>query len=487
MVVGAVPEPVDFIVAGAGPGGYAAALRAAQLGRKVLLVDREGAEGVGGVCLRVGCIPSKALIEVADLAHRARGAARMGLAAPAPGAPPGADMARFQDWKAEVVDGLAGGVRGLLRAAGVEVARGAFRFTAPGKGVITPDDGSARFVEFADLVLAAGSRPVELPGLPCDGDRVLDSTGALALDSLPESMAVVGAGYVGLEIGIAFAKLGVRVALVEAEPRILPAMDAALSRPVAKTLAALGVEVHPGARAAGYDGARLRVEGANGAREVAADKVVVAVGRRPNTDDLELAAAGLAPGAGGLLEVAPDRRLAPHVAAVGDVTPGPALAHKATAEAHVAAEALCGRKAAFQPEAIPAVVFSDPEIATAGMTLAEAKAAGADARAAVFPLSASGRARTLAAREGFLQVVSDAPDGRVLGVHIAAPHASDLIGEGALAIEMGATVEDLALTVHAHPTFGEMFGEAAHLALGRPLHVAAPGRNRSGPGSRTDR
>ncbi len=470
MVVGEVPEPVDFIVVGAGPGGYAAALRAAQLGRKVVLVDRDGEEGAGGVCLRVGCIPSKALIEVADLAHRARGAARAGLAAAAP-----PDMARFQQWKDGIISGLTGGVRGLLAAAGVEIAHGAFRFTAPGKGVIAPPSGGARFVEFADIVLAAGSRPAALQSLPFDGERVLDSAGALALDRLPETLAIVGAGYIGLEIGIAFAKLGARVSIVEAEARILPAMDAELARPVAKTLAALGAAVHTGARAVGYADGRLALrDGRGGETAVEAERVVVAVGRRPNTDDLELAAAGLKPGAGGLLEVAADRRLAPHVAAIGDIAPGPALAHKAAAEAAVAAEALCGRKAEFAPQAIPAVVFSDPEIASAGMTLAEAEADGIDARAASFPLAASGRARTLDARDGFLRIVSDKADGRVLGVHIAAPHASDLIGEGVLAIEMGATVEDLALTVHAHPTFGELYGEAARIATGAPLHVAAP-------------
>ena len=474
MVVGEVPEPVDFIVVGAGPGGYAAALRAAQLGRKVVLVDRDGEEGAGGVCLRVGCIPSKALIEIADLAHRARGAARAGLAAAA--AP---DMARFQQWKDGIISGLTGGVRGLLAAAGVEIAHGAFRFTAPGKGVIAPPSGGARFVEFTDIVLAAGSRPAALGSLPFDGERVLDSSGALALDRLPETLAIVGAGYIGLEIGIAFAKLGARVSIVEAEARILPAMDAELARPVAKTLAALGAAVHTGARAVDYADGRLALrDGRGGETAVEAERVVVAVGRRPNTDDLELAAAGLKTGAGGLLEVAADRRLAPHVAAIGDIAPGPALAHKAAAEAAVAAEALCGRKAEFAPQAIPAVVFSDPEIASAGMTLAEAEADGIDARAASFPLAASGRARTLDARDGFLRIVSDKADGRVLGVHIAAPHASDLIGEGVLAIEMGATVEDLALTVHAHPTFGELYGEAARLATGAPLHAAAPAGRR---------
>ncbi len=468
MVVGQVPEPVDLVVVGAGPGGYAAALRAAQLGRQVLLVDSGGEAGLGGVCLHVGCIPSKALIELADLAHRARGASRAGLTLSGSEI----DFARFQTWKKGIVNGLVGGVRGLLKAGRVAVARGAFRFTAPGKGVITPDDDQVRFVDFTDLILATGSRPTALPVLPVDGEHILDSTGALALDALPQTLAIVGAGYIGIEIGIAFAKLGSAVTIVEAESRILPGMDAELAVPVARTLAALGVDVRLNARASGAEDGALIVEGGedSGTARVAAEKIVVAVGRRPNTDDLELAAAGLATDRNGLLQVADDRRVHPHIAAIGDITPGPALAHKASAEAQVAAEALCGKPVGFDATVVPEVVFSDPEIASAGLTLAAAKEAGHDARGDVFPLAASGRARTLSAREGFLQIVSDG-DQCVLGVHIAAPHASDLIGEGVLAIEMGATVEDLALSIHAHPSLGELYGEAAHLALGRPVHL----------------
>jgi dihydrolipoamide dehydrogenase len=469
MVVGQIEEPVEFAVVGGGPGGYAAALRAAQLGRKVTLIDRDGAAGVGGVCLRVGCIPSKALIEAAELAHRARAGERMGVAAPV-----AVDMKRFQAWKGEVVGGLTDGVRGLLKHAKVEILGGEFRFTGARTGVIGAADEQARFVRFDDLVLATGSRPLELAELPVDGKRVLDSTGALDLDRVPKTLAVVGAGYIGLEIGIAFAKLGAKVSLVEAEARILPAMDAHLVRPVARTLKALGIDVHVNARALGHGRGRLAVATGDGERKIAAEVVVVAVGRRPNTDDLGLAEAGLA--GNGVLAVADDRRLSPHVAAIGDITPGPALAHKATAEAEVAAEALCGRKTAFVAQAIPQVVFSDPEIATVGLSESEAKAEGIDAEAATFPLTASGRAHTLGAREGFLQIVADKADGRILGVHIAAPHASELIAEGALAIEMGATLEDLALTVHPHPSLSEQYREAAHLGLGQPIHMSVLAR-----------
>ena len=471
MVVGRIAEPVDLVVAGGGPGGYVAALHGARLGRKVMLVDRDGDAGVGGVCLRVGCIPSKALIEAADLAGKIGGAKAMGVKARAGGV----DMKRFQAWKNKVIGGLTGGVRGLLKQAGVETVAGELRLAGDGTAVIETADGQASFVNFTDIVLATGSRPLALSGLPIDGDRVLDSTGALALDAVPETLAIVGAGYIGVEIGTAFAKLGSRVAMVEAEDGILPGFERRLVRPVEQRLGELGVEVLVGAAAKGLGKKGLVVKGAEGERVVVADKVVVAVGRRPNTDDLGLDGAGIEPDDQGLLAVAADRRIAPHVAAIGDVTPGPALAHKAMAEAIVAVDALCGAKTAFAPAAIPAVVFSDPEIATAGLTAGEAKAQGMDVQTANFPLAASGRAAILGAGDGFLQVVADKADGTVVGVHIAGPHASDLIGEGVLAIELGASLEDLALSIHPHPSLSEQYGEAAHLGLGRPIHMSLVG------------
>ena len=473
MVVGQIAESADFVVAGAGPGGYVAALRAAQLGRTVTLVDREGAAGVGGVCLRVGCIPSKGLIEAADLAHRTA------AVAPAYGLKTsfgGVDMAAFQAWKAELVGGLTDGVRGLLDKAGVRVVAGELRLTRPDEAVVSTADGQARFLRFNDLVLATGSRPVALPGFEVDGGDVLDSSGALGLRELPGRVAIIGGGYIGLEIGIALAKLGSRVAIVEALEGVLPTMDRRLARPVEKRLAELGVELYAGSRAVAFEAGTLVIETPDGATELAPDKVIVAVGRRPNSDDLGLERAGIALDNRGLIEVAPDRRARDHIGAIGDITPGPALAHKASAEAVVAAEALCGRRVAFQPQAVPAVVFSDPEVASAGLGVDEAKARGIDVKSANVPLAASGRARTLAAADGFLQIVAEEGSGVVLGVHIVGPHASDLIAEGALAIEMGATLDDLALTVHPHPTLSEQYLEAAHLGIGQPIHLAVLGR-----------
>jgi len=456
MVVGNVPEAADLVVAGAGPGGYEAALLAAAAGRKVTLVDPLGEAGIGGVCLDVGCIPSKMLIEAADLHHRARTGERFGLSAS--GLAP-FSLARFQTWRQETVTGLRAGVVSRLRSAGVEICPGTVTLTEPRVVVIDAPGDRARFLQFNSLVLATGSRPTPLPGLAFDGERVLDSTGVLALTELPASLAVVGGGYIGLELGIAFAKLGSAVTLIEAEDRLLPNMDPGLARPVGQRLRELGVDTLTGSPVEGLGEHGLRV-GGEATREIDAEKILVAIGRTPNTDRLGLEVVSPALDHG-LLRVGPDRRISERIAALGDITPGPALAHKASAEAAVAVEALGGGRAAFEPAAIPAIVFSDPEIACAGLGLEEARAAGIPARAARVPLAASGRAATLGQRHGFTQVVYAEHGGDVLGVQIASPHASELVAEVVLAIEMGARVEDLALTIHPHPTFSEQLMAAA--------------------------
>lgn len=459
MVVGEIAEGVDLLVVGGGPGGYTAALRAAALGREVTLVDRAGDDGIGGVCLRIGCIPSKALIELAAGMDSLERLSRAGLQATVQGV----DLAAFQEWKSSVVEQLSGGVRGLLQRAGVRIVAGQLTITRPAQAVVETPQGQARFFEFKDLVLATGSRPVPVPSLPFDGNRVLDSTDVLALEAVPPAVAVVGGGYIGVELGTALAKLGSRVTIVEALDRILPSVDRRLARVVERRLADLDVTVHTGATAEELTDEGLRIATAEGGEVVIADKVVVAVGRRPNTDDLGLERAGIRADAAGLLPVAADRRLTASIAAIGDITPGPALAHKASAEAPVAVGALCGQRVAFQPATVPAVVFSDPEIATAGLTADEAASQGLEVEVATLPLTASGRALTMAASAGMLQLVAERDGGAVVGVHIAGPHASELIAEGVVAIEMGATAEDLALSIHPHPTLSEQLADAAHL------------------------
>jgi dihydrolipoamide dehydrogenase len=463
-VVGEFADQADLLVIGGGPGGYVAALRAAQLGRDVTLVDRDGAAVLGGACLHVGCIPSKALIELADGAERTRSLAAAGLEASGVGV----SLERFQAWRGELCADLARGVAGRLERAGVRVVAGEARFNRPDRVAVRTPEDQALFLEFESAVVATGSSPAALPGLPFDGERVLDSTGALALTAVPETVAVVGAGYIGLELGTALAKLGARVTIVEALDHVLPSVDRSLTAPVLRRLRELGVDVRLGARAERLAPGGLVVDG----EVVPAERVVVAVGRTPATRELGLAAAGVPVGPDGLVRVGADRRATDRIAAVGDVVAGPALAHKATAEAVVAAEALSGRPAAFDPMAVPLVVFTDPEVATVGLTEAQAREQGLDPRVAAFPVAASGRAATLGARDGFTRLVADAATDRVVGVHLVGPHASELVAAGGLAIELLAAPGDVAGTVFAHPTLGEGLREAAELLLGRPVHAA---------------
>jgi dihydrolipoamide dehydrogenase len=468
MVVGELAESVDLLVLGGGPGGYVAAIRAAQLGRQVTLVDEAGPDRLGGVCLQVGCIPSKALIELAATARHVDEMEAMGLTVEGVRV----SLEQFQDWRSQLCLGLARSVGRLLANGNVSLVHGRARFNKPDRVAVRTAADEALFLEFEHAIVATGSSPMELPGLPFDGERVLDSTAALALTDVPESVAVVGAGYIGLELGTALAKLGARVTVVEALDRVLPTVDVALTRPVLRRLRALGVDLRLTTRAERLEGNRLVVRDGDGEHEIEAQRVVVAVGRVPNTGDLGLAAAGIAVGPGGLIPVGEDMRATPRIAAIGDVVAGPALAHKASAEAAVAAEALSGRPVAFEPAAIPAVIFTDPEIGTVGLTEAEAREQGMDVRTATFPLAASGRAATLGAADGFTRLVVDAATDRVVGVHVVGPHASELVAGATLAIELLASPEDLAGTIHPHPTLSESLHEAAELVLGHPIHVA---------------
>jgi dihydrolipoamide dehydrogenase len=439
MVVGEVAEATDLLVIGGGPGGYTAALHAARLGTEVTLVERES---VGGVCLNVGCIPSKVLIHAAGLAALG-GTPHQGVHVRTE-----VHMDEVRASMDEVVAGLTSGVEGLLRAAGVTVVEGTARFSRPGRvAVVTGSD--VRHLEFRRCVLAMGSRPATLDSLPLDDPRVVDSTGALALTTLPERVVVV--------------------TVVEAAARILPNMDAALARVVARRLRDLGVELVTGTAVSGLDDTGVRVEGRDAA--LPADVVVVAVGRVPNTDDTGLDVAGVTADSRGLIEVGPDRLATPTIAAIGDITPGPALAHKASAEAEVAVAALHGdAHAVFDPACIPEVVFSDPEVAQIGLTPDSAGEQGIAVSTFRFPHGAASRSRTIGDTAGFVELVADEA-GTVLGGLLAGHGVSELVSEVGLAIELAATVEDVAATIRPHPTHSEAITEAALGLLGRPLHV----------------
>jgi dihydrolipoamide dehydrogenase len=467
VVVGEVARPVDVLVIGGGPGGYTAAARAAELGREVVLVERDR---LGGVCLNVGCIPSKALITAAHEVSRNRfRPVWLGEsdAAPRPG-PVGrsggtgtVDFGQVRAWQDEVVTRLVNGVRQHL--ARVEVVAGEARFLDSRRVAVESGDQVSHF-RFDHAIIATGTRPITLPGLPVDGVRVLDSTGALALTEVPASLAVVGGGYIGLELGSAYATLGAKVSIVEATGRLLGGFDPDLVAEVERGLAERGVRVLRDAKADGVEGDGLRVVDRTGARVLPAERILVAVGRRPNTDDLQLAEAGLTTTPDGRIPVDAQRRTAvPHIFAIGDVTDGPALAHKAYEEGRVAAEVIAGRPSAFD-QVVPLIAFTDPELASVGLTQAEAKEQGLDVVVGKASFATSGRALTLDEPRGLVKVVVEAESGVVRGVQIAGPGASDLIGAGAFAVETASRAEDLARTVLPHPTLVESLGGAARAA-----------------------
>ncbi len=455
MVVGELSERTDVAIIGGGPGGYVAALRLAKHGKKVVLIERLA---IGGVCLNVGCIPSKTLIHQAELAWLPRSETHTGVNVSVE-----LDPMAMLAHRRQVVASLTSGVAGLLKAAGVVVWSGEARFARPDR--LSVQNNGVKHLEFDHCVIATGSRPVALPSLAGDDSvPLLDSTDALALDTIPGEMVVIGGGYIGVELGTAWAKLGSAVTIVEMGDRILPGMDASLAKLVHRRLAKLGVTVLTGATAETTSNAAVIVRSGDDRREIPATCAVVAVGRRPNTDQLNLDHVGVDLSPAGHIQVAPNRLAAGRIYAIGDVTEGPALAHKAMAEADVAADAIAGHHASFDPVAIPEIVFSDPEVASVG--------AASGAKAFKFPFTAGSRAQTLGDRSGFIRLVAD-EDDTIVGAQLAGQGVSELIAELALAIEMAATVTDVAATIHPHPTMSEAVMEAAFGLEGRPLHVRA--------------
>lgn len=453
MVVGEVAEQVDLLILGGGVGGYVAAIRAAELGAEVVVVERRGAPGLGGVCLHEGCIPSKALIELARQVDGARRLAPGHLTSWHP------DLKGAWERRRASSARLAAGIANRFDALGIKVIEGEARFNRRERVAVQQGTGVG-FIDFDKCIVATGSRPRQLAELPVDGDRVVDSSGALALQTLPDRMVVVGGGYIGLELGMAHAHLGVEVTVVELGPNLLPGLERDLVRPVSRQLEALGVHVLAHARPIRMTVDGLVVEAGGEQVVISADTVVVATGRVPNTDDLGLHMADLAVTPGGLLEVDAQCLVRPGLGAIGDVTPGPAFAHKASAQAVVAAEALMGMPTELDVATLPAAVFTDPEIATTGLTLEQAQSGGIDARATTVSLKTSGRASAVN-DDGFVRLVVDAGNDVIVGAQAVSPHASEIISELTLAIELAASPWDLALTVHPHPTFGESFQTAA--------------------------
>ena len=468
MVVGDFAVELDTVVIGAGPGGYVAAIRAAQMGQKVAIIEREN---VGGVCLNVGCIPSKALIAAGHHFQEAQHSDMFGVSAEQVTL----DFAKTQEWKNnKVVKTLTSGVGMLLKKNKVEIIEGeAFFVDDHTLRVIHPD--SAQTYEFNNAIVATGSRPIEIPGFKFAG-RVIDSTGGLALTEVPKKLVIIGGGVIGAELGGAYANLGADVTILEGSPQILPTYEKDMVKVVEAEFAKKGMTVITSAMAkeAVDNGDSVTVKYAVDGKEteITADYVMVTVGRRPNTDDMGLEQAGVEIGERGLIPVdAQGRTNVPNIYAIGDIVPGAALAHKASYEAKIAAEAISGKKVAVDYKAMPAVAFTDPELASVGMTIAEAKEAGIEAKAFKFPFAGNGRALSLGKTEGFIRLVATT-DGHVLiGAQIAGIGASDMVSELALAIESGMNAEDIALTIHPHPSLGEIVMDASELALGMPIHA----------------
>jgi dihydrolipoamide dehydrogenase len=467
-------DTYDVIVIGGGPGGYVAAIRAAQLGLRTACIDKRGTPG--GTCLNIGCIPSKAMLQssekFAEAQHAlaAHGVKVSGVAL---------DLPTLMARKDKVVGENTRGVEFLFKKNKVEYIKGAARFTAPGKLAVTPiNGGQAQELTAKSIIIATGSDIVPLPGVDIDEKTVVSSTGALTLPAVPKRLVVVGGGYIGLEMGSVWRRLGSEVTVVEFLDRITPGMDGELSRNLQRVLTKQGFAFRLGTKVVaakrGADGAALTLEPAQGGprEELKADVVLVAIGRRPYTEGLGLEAAGVAIDNKGRIKVDGDFATSVKgIYAIGDVIAGAMLAHKASEEGVVLAEMLAGQRGHVNYEAIPAVIYTWPEVASVGRTEEELKTAGVAYKTGKFPFSANARARANADTEGFVKILADAKSDRVLGVHIIGPDAGTMIAEAALAMEYGASAEDIARTTHAHPTLNEAVKEAALAVEGHPIHI----------------
>src|SRR5580700_1049844 len=461
----------DAVVIGAGPGGYGCAIRLGQLKQKVICVEKDE---VGGVCLNWGCVPSKALISASHTYEKAKNGAGMGILTDGIRV----DSNRMQDWKGGIVKKLTTGVRGLLRGNGAELVMGVARVTGPRTVEVKTLEGTTETIEATKaIVVATGSSTIELPTFKFDGKQIIGAREAVSLREVPKRMLVIGGGVIGMELGCVYQKLGSEITVVEMTASLLPGTDPECTAVVEKRFVKHGGKVMKSAKAAGYergkDGSiQVRVELEGGKFEtVVADVVLVAVGMRPNGAGLGLEEIGVKVERGFIPTDTSGRTNVPGVYAIGDVSAMPMLAHKAMKEGEVIAELIAGHKAAKDWVSIPAAIFTDPEIAIAGLTEEQAKAKGIDVRVGKFPFAALGRAMAVLETDGFFKIVSDKKTHEVLGIHIVGAEASDLISEGALALEMHAFLEDIGLTIHPHPTLGEGMMEANLNGLGQAVHI----------------
>ncbi len=462
-----------LVVVGAGPGGYAAAFLAADLGLQVTMID--DAPNPGGVCLYRGCIPSKALLHVAKLVHEAAAAAEWGVRF----APPEVDLDRLRAWKQGVVAKLTAGLGTLTTQRKVKYVQGRARFTSARTLQVDGAAASSRSLEFDQAIVATGSRPARIGSLWIDSDRMLDSTTALELPDVPGSLLVIGGGYIGLELGSVYAALGTRVTVVEMLAGLLPGADRDLANLLARQLSRRFAKVHVDTRVAALEDTGAGLEAIlntpEGEVTETFDKVLMSVGRTPNSGDLGLERIGVTPDGRGFIPVNEQRETSqPGVYAIGDVAGEPGLAHKAAHEGRTAAEAAAGERVAFEPQALPAVVFTDPEVAWCGLTEGAARDQGLEVSVQRFPWAASGRAATMARPDGMTKLLVEPGTERILGMGVVGAGAGELIAEGVLAVEMGALATDLRLSIHPHPTLSETVMEAADLFFGQSTHLYRP-------------
>lgn len=460
----------DAVVIGGGPGGYVCSIRLGQLKQKVICVEKEE---VGGVCLNWGCVPSKALIAASHTYEKAKDGASMGLIVDNVRV----DAVKMQEWKGGIVKKLTSGVRGLLKGNGAELIIGEARVTSPTTVEVTTKEGTKETIQAKAIVIATGSTTIEIPTFKFDGKQVIGAKEAVSLKEIPKRLLVIGGGVIGLELGSVYQKFGSELIVVEATPSLLPGVDPDCTAVVEKKLIKHGAKILKNAKALGFeknaDGSlAVKVDLGEGKHDtLVADVVLVAVGMRPNGANLGLEQIGVKVERGFVPTDNVGRTNVPGVYAIGDVSGQPMLAHKASKEGEVVAEVIAGHKAAKDWVAIPAAIFTDPEIAVAGLTEEQAKAKGIDVKIGKFPFGALGRAMAVNETDGFFKVVSDKKTHEVLGIHIVGPSASDLISEGALALEMHAFLEDIGLTIHPHPTLGEGMMEASLHGLGQAVHI----------------
>ncbi|MDE2573539.1 MAG: dihydrolipoyl dehydrogenase [bacterium] len=469
-------QQVDAVVIGAGPGGYHAAIRLAQLGKRVVCVDRDA---VGGVCLNWGCIPTKALLHVSEVARHARHAAEIGLEIPQVNV----KVEGVRKFTTDVVTSNVKGVETLFKGNNVQWAIGEGSFVDKSTVKVTKKDGSSETYKAKDVIIATGAAPVDVKAWPRDGKLIINSDDAVRLPSVPKRLLVIGGGVIGLEFATVYNRMGSEVLVVEMMPNLLTGTDLEIAKTMARVLKKQKIEIMVNTKVETLEkGAKtvkatITGEGtANKPETREFDQVLVAVGRRPMSDGLNLESAGLKTDEKGFLNVDAQRRTAvAGIWAIGDITGGPLLAHKAMKEGVVAAEAIAGLPGvAYDPVAVPNCVYTDPEIATVGLSEEEAKAAGHELRIGKFPLLASGRARTMNESDGLIKLIGDKKTDVLLGMHIIAPQAESLIGEGVIALEMGATIDDIGLSIHPHPTLTESIHDAAEAAHGTAIHIINP-------------